>query len=100
KLGMPLYGMQTPNGYSWKADGWVNTGDLVDRMNFALALSGGRMRGVSTDWRGLLGEAQMPGESAAVKEQRLEGMLLEQPASEHTRDTVLQQFAAQSAAAG
>ena len=97
RLGMPLYGMQTPNGYSWMADGWVNTGDLVDRMNFALALSGDRMRGVSTDWRGLLGEAQL---SAAAKEQRLEGMLLEQPASEHTRATDLQQFAAQSFPAG
>jgi uncharacterized protein (DUF1800 family) len=100
RLGMPLYGMQTPNGYSWVADGWVNTGDLVDRMNFALALSSDRMRGVETDWRGLLGESQLPEESAAVKEQRLETILLEQPASEHTRDTVLQQFAAQSFPAG
>ena len=100
RLGMPLYGMQTPNGYSWKADGWVNTGDLVDRMNFALALSGGQMRGVQTDWRALLGEAQMPEESAAAKEQRLESILLEQPASEHTRATVLGQFAAQSFPAG
>jgi len=100
KLGMPLYGMQTPNGYTWTADGWVNTGDLVDRMNFALALSGDHVRGVQTDWRGLLGEAQLPEESAAAKEQRLESILLEQPASEHTRDTVLQQFAAQSFPAG
>lgn len=100
RLGMPLYGMQTPNGYSWKADGWVNTGDLVDRMNFALALSGDHVRGVQTDWRGLLGESQLPDENAAAKEQRLESMLLEQPASAHTRDTVLQQFAAQSFPAG
>ncbi len=34
KLGMPLYGMQTPNGYSWMKDGWVSTGALVSRMNF------------------------------------------------------------------
>ena len=34
KLGMPLYGMQTPNGYSWKAEPWVNTGDLVNRHEF------------------------------------------------------------------
>ncbi len=34
RLGMPLYGMQTPNGYSWMAEPWVNTGDLVSRMNF------------------------------------------------------------------
>src|SRR5206468_9925134 len=29
KLGMPLYGMQTPNGYNWMAETWVNTSDLV-----------------------------------------------------------------------
>jgi uncharacterized protein (DUF1800 family) len=25
KLGMPLYGMQTPNGYSWMSEPWVST---------------------------------------------------------------------------
>ncbi len=40
RLGMPLYGMQTPNGYRWMAEPWVSTGDLVNRMNFALVLSG------------------------------------------------------------
>ena len=92
RLGMPLYGMQTPNGYSWKADPWVNTGDLVNRMNFALVLSSGRMNGVRTDWRGLLRESSLPDESAAVKEQRLEVALLDQAASDRTRATVLHQF--------
>jgi uncharacterized protein (DUF1800 family) len=50
RLGMPLYGMQTPNGYSWMADTWVNTGDLVSRMNFAIGLSSDRIPGVQTDW--------------------------------------------------
>ena len=53
RLGMPLYGMQTPNGYSWTERSWVNTGDLVNRMNFALALSNDRVGGVQTDWIGL-----------------------------------------------
>ena len=39
RLGMPLYGMQTPNGYSWMAEPWVSTSALVNRMNFALVLS-------------------------------------------------------------
>ena len=26
KLGMPLYGMQTPNGYSWTSEGWLSFG--------------------------------------------------------------------------
>ena len=45
-LGMPLYMCQPPTGYSDKAEAWVNTGALLNRMNFAVALAGGRMRGV------------------------------------------------------
>jgi hypothetical protein len=55
KLGMPLYGMQTPNGYSWMSEPWVSTGALVSRMNFALVLSGDRLPGVRTDWSKMLG---------------------------------------------
>ena len=45
-LGMPLYGCQPPTGYPDKAEAWVNTGALLNRMNFALQLVSGRMRGV------------------------------------------------------
>jgi len=103
KLGMPFYGMQTPNGYSWMAEPWVNTGDLVSRMNFALGLSSDRVSGVQTDWPRLLGESGAEVESAALtssatdeaaaaKEEKLEMALLGQPVSEKTRSTVLQQF--------
>ena len=44
-LGMPLYMCQPPTGYSDKAEAWVNTGALLNRMNFAVALTSGRMRG-------------------------------------------------------
>jgi uncharacterized protein (DUF1800 family) len=107
KLGMPFYGMQTPNGYSWMATAWLNTGDLVNRMNFALSLSGDRILGVQTDWTGLLehGEAGVEpvsgfgdgADSAAVlKEKDLEMLLLDQPVSDQTRTTVLQQFQLQT----
>ena len=46
QLGMPLYQCQPPTGYKDTADAWVNTGALVNRMNFALRARGGRMRGV------------------------------------------------------
>jgi uncharacterized protein (DUF1800 family) len=46
QLGMPLYMCQPPTGYADRADAWVNTGALLNRMNFALQLVGGRMRGV------------------------------------------------------
>ena len=51
-LGMPLYGCQPPTGYADRADAWVNTGALLNRMNFAVSLTGGRMRGVRTAARG------------------------------------------------
>ena len=37
-MGMPLYGAQPPTGYSMKADTWVSSSALLNRMNFALAL--------------------------------------------------------------
>jgi uncharacterized protein (DUF1800 family) len=100
KLGMPLYGMQTPNGYSWIAETWVNTGDLVSRMNFALGLSSDRIAGVQTDWTRLLEQAGAgirpaalsQGEGAAAKEAKLEMLLLGQAVSDRTRSTVLRQF--------
>jgi uncharacterized protein (DUF1800 family) len=47
QLGEPLYFCQPPTGYADKAEAWVNTGALLNRMNFALALVSGRMRGVA-----------------------------------------------------
>ena len=43
-LGMPIYGAQPPTGYSEKADAWINSGALLNRMNFAVALTGSQMR--------------------------------------------------------
>jgi uncharacterized protein (DUF1800 family) len=45
-MGMALYGMQPPTGYSMKADAWVNSSALLGRMNFALALTSGKVKGV------------------------------------------------------
>jgi len=49
RMGMPLYGMQPPTGYSMKADAWVNSSALLNRMNFALALGTGRLPGTTLD---------------------------------------------------
>jgi uncharacterized protein (DUF1800 family) len=57
RLGMPLYGMQTPNGYSWMSEPWISTGALVNRMNFALVMAGDKLPGVRTDWTKLLGSS-------------------------------------------
>jgi len=49
RMGQPLYGFQTPNGYSDIAENWVNTGALLERMNFALALVSNRIPGTRVD---------------------------------------------------
>ncbi len=49
QIGEPLYGAQPPTGYSDKADVWINTGALINRLNFALALAGGKVPGVHLD---------------------------------------------------
>jgi uncharacterized protein (DUF1800 family) len=45
-MGMPPYLCQPPTGYADTADAWVSSGALVQRINFAVALSGGEVRGV------------------------------------------------------
>jgi uncharacterized protein (DUF1800 family) len=49
RMGEPLYGFQTPNGYSDAAESWVNTGGLLERMNFGLALASNRIPGVNVN---------------------------------------------------
>jgi uncharacterized protein (DUF1800 family) len=94
RLGMPIYGMQTPQGYSWKSEDWVSSNALISRMNFALVLSGNRVPGVKTDWPELLGaEDGVPVTPDVETENKLETALLGEPASDRTRSTVLAQFA-------
>jgi uncharacterized protein (DUF1800 family) len=46
EMGMPLYLQQPPTGYKDTAEEWISTSALLERMNFALDLSAGRVRGV------------------------------------------------------
>ncbi|MCH7750267.1 MAG: DUF1800 domain-containing protein [Acidobacteria bacterium] len=46
ELGMPPYACQPPTGYADEAAAWVNTGALLARMNLAVALVGGDLRGI------------------------------------------------------
>ena len=55
QMGMPLYQCQPPTGYSDKAEAWVNTGALLNRLNFSLALAGNKVRGSRADITALLG---------------------------------------------
>src|SRR5947199_190301 len=49
EIGEPLYQAQPPTGYPDRAEAWVNSGALLARMNFALALARSRYPRVAVD---------------------------------------------------
>lgn len=49
KLGEVPYGYQAPTGYPDLADDWVNTGALLERLNFAVAIASNRIPGTRVD---------------------------------------------------
>jgi uncharacterized protein (DUF1800 family) len=58
QMGEGLYLAQPPTGYADKAENWVNTGALLERMNFALALSSNRVAGSRVNFAADLKAAQ------------------------------------------
>jgi uncharacterized protein (DUF1800 family) len=49
KMGQKMYFYQAPTGFPDKAPYWINTGSLLNRMNFGLALASKRIPGVQFD---------------------------------------------------
>lgn len=49
RMGQPLYAYLAPTGYPDRADSWVNTGSLLNRMNFGLQFASQRIGGVELD---------------------------------------------------
>ena len=84
RMGEPLYGFQTPNGYSDAAESWVNTGGLLERMNFGLALANNRVQGTRVN-------LAKNGEQAKVMDEYL-NTLLAGDISAATREALLKQL--------
>ncbi len=55
RIGEPLYQCVPPTGYSDKAETWVNSGALLNRLNYAIALAGNHIRGSEIELPPLLG---------------------------------------------
>jgi uncharacterized protein (DUF1800 family) len=49
KMGEIPYGYQAPTGYGDTAEDWVNTGALLERLNFAVAFSSNRIPGTNVN---------------------------------------------------
>ena len=89
RIGQPLYQCQPPTGYSDKADAWVNTGALLNRLNYSLALTANRMRGVKTDVASLIGDTSADDPHAVLD--RTIQVLLDGQVTVQTHDTLEKQ---------
>ncbi len=49
KMGQKMYAYQAPTGFPDKGQYWINTGALLNRMNFGLAMASQRIPGVRID---------------------------------------------------
>jgi uncharacterized protein (DUF1800 family) len=70
RLGEPLYLHQAPDGYPLVGDSWINTGAILNRINFGLAVAAGHVPGaVLANWP--------PGETLMREshEQQVEGVI-------------------------
>src|ERR1700722_469573 len=56
RMGEALFLCQPPTGYSDKAATWVNTGALLNRLNFALTFSSGHLAGTGVDLSPMYGD--------------------------------------------
>src|SRR5712671_2589256 len=89
-MGMPLYGAQPPTGYSMKAETWVSSSALLNRMNFALALTSGKIRGVNVEAAQLAGSNPAPSDPS-VTLSTLESSILVGGVSQQTHDSIVAQ---------
>ncbi|MFL5630739.1 MAG: DUF1800 domain-containing protein [Gemmatimonadaceae bacterium] len=44
-LGQPIFGHQAPNGWPETGESWMNTGAILNRINFGMAVAAGRLPG-------------------------------------------------------
>jgi uncharacterized protein (DUF1800 family) len=66
KMGQKLYFYQAPTGFPDKGQYWINTGALLNRMNFGLALASNRIPGVKVDLAALNNHHEPESSDAAL----------------------------------
>jgi uncharacterized protein (DUF1800 family) len=86
RIGEPLYQYLQPTGYSDKADAWVNTGALLNRLNFAITLASNRVAGSGVQLQPLLGTDSADDPYQALD--RAVGVFLAGQISDNTRATL------------
>jgi uncharacterized protein (DUF1800 family) len=98
RMGEPLYGYQAPTGYPDMAEYWVNTGALLERLNFSLVLVSNRIPGARVDLSRFAGE-EATSSRAVDQKAVVEGFLhavLQGDISQRSREVLMKQLADQA----
>jgi uncharacterized protein (DUF1800 family) len=90
-MGMPLYGAQPPTGYSMRAETWVSSSALLNRMNFALALAAGKVHGIEVN-AAQLADTSNSSPDAMSALSTMEAKLLASDVSKQTHDSIVAQL--------
>ena len=64
KMGQPIFGHITPEGFPEKSDEWLSTGSLLERFNFASALAQNKIKGTTINAKKLLNDTDFNNPSA------------------------------------
>ncbi len=91
RMGEPLYGFQTPNGYSDAAESWVNTGGLLERLNFGLTLASNRIPGTRLNLQQFVSNGAGSLEKAQMMDRFL-SLIVAGDVTAKTRETLLKQL--------
>jgi uncharacterized protein (DUF1800 family) len=86
KLGEFPYGYQAPTGYPDTAEDWVNTGALLERLNFAVAVASNRIPGTKVDLKAFEAKDKQQILTKAIED------VLEGEISTATKNTLLKQI--------
>jgi hypothetical protein len=57
-MGQPLYRYQAPTGFPDRSDFWMSNGLVLERINFAIALTGNRIQGTRVSLAGYNNDAR------------------------------------------
>jgi uncharacterized protein (DUF1800 family) len=97
RMGEPLYGFQTPNGYSDSAESWVNTGGLLERLNFGLTLASNRIPGTRVDLKQFVGNGGGQSLNQTQIMDRFLDLIVAGDITPKTREALLKQLNEQTA---
>jgi uncharacterized protein (DUF1800 family) len=86
-LGQPIFGHRDPNGWPETGESWMNTGAILNRINFGQAVAANRLPGA--DLRTWLGADSLGRESRAIQVDAVISSLLDGAVSPDTRKILM-----------